>query len=122
MENCKLLISYIGARLNPDVLDEILAGKENIDIMALEETPRITKAQKLDTLSSVNNLIGYKGTLEAYSHLPRFSKGSTTAAGKINPSKVFIIGAGVSGLAAIGVARGMGAIVKAFDSRAVCKE
>jgi len=60
--------------------------------------------------------------LEAYSYLPRFAKGSTTAAGKINPSKVFIIGAGVAGLAAIGVARGMGAIVKAFDTRAACKE
>ena len=90
--------------------------------MALEETPRTTLAQKLDTISSVNNLIGYKGTLEGYSHLPRFAKGSTTAAGKIDPSRVFVIGAGVAGLAAIGVARGMGAIVKAFDTRAATKE
>lgn len=88
----------------------------------MDKNPRITRSQKLDTLSSQTNLIGYRATIEAFSHLPRYSRQVVSAAGNIHPAKVFVIGCGVAGLAAIGVARSMGAIVKGFDSRSVVKE
>jgi len=90
--------------------------------MALDCTPRTTLAQKLDTLSSTLNLTGYRAIVEAYSEFPRYSKASITAAGKINPSKVLIMGTGVAGLSAIGMARSMGAEVRAFDVRPTTKD
>jgi len=121
LKNCKLLISYLFLREN-ERLGEFFKTYENLTVFALECTPRITRAQKLDTLSSTTNLVGYRAVLEAFTHLPKCSKSQITAAGKIPPSKVFIIGAGVAGLAAIGVARSLGAVVRAFDSRAETRE
>jgi len=115
------LVSYLFLRENEE-LRHFFESNENLVVFALECTPRITRAQKLDTLSSTTNLIGYRAVLEAYTHLPKCSKSQITAAGKIPPSKVFIIGCGVAGLAAIGVARSLGAIVRAFDSRIEAKE
>lgn len=121
LSNTTLLISYIFLLDNPDLKDKLISIS-TLSVFALECTPRITRAQKLDTLSSMTNLSGYRAVLEAYNHLPRFSKSQITAAGKIPPSKVFVIGAGVAGLAAIGVAKSLGAIIRAFDSRSVVKE
>lgn len=121
LTNCKLLISYLFLREN-EALKKYFESYKELTVFALECTPRITRAQKLDTMSSTTNLIGYRAVIEAYSHLPKCSKTQITAAGKIPPSKVFIIGAGVAGLAAIGVARSLGAIVRAFDSRAETRE
>lgn len=121
LKNCKLLISYLFLRENEE-LKKYFESYKNLTVFALECTPRITRAQKLDTMSSTTNLVGYRSVIEAYCHLAKCSKSQITAAGKIPPSKVFIIGAGVAGLAAIGVARSLGAIVRAFDSRAETKE
>jgi len=84
--------------------------------------PRISRAQKLDALSSMANIAGYRAVVEAAQHFGRFFTGQITAAGKVPPAKVMVIGAGVAGLAAIGAAKSMGAIVRAFDTRPEVKE
>lgn len=119
----RVLISQIYAAMNGEAVDKLVARNENdLHVLALDQTPRITRAQKLDTLSSMTNLAGYRAVVEAFQYLPRFSKQQITAAGKYAPATVFIVGAGVAGLAAIGIAKGMGAVVRAFDSRAAAKE
>ncbi|MEO6223716.1 MAG: Re/Si-specific NAD(P)(+) transhydrogenase subunit alpha, partial [Vicinamibacterales bacterium] len=97
-------------------------GARGISAVAMDQVPRTTRAQKVDALSSTGNLSGYRAVVEAVSALQRPLGGQTTAAGKIQPCKVLIIGAGVAGLAAIGTARSLGAIVRAFDARPVVKE
>ncbi|KAK3678050.1 hypothetical protein LTR78_002145 [Recurvomyces mirabilis] len=89
---------------------------------AMELIPRITRAQSFDVLSSMANIAGYKAVLEASNHFGRYMTGQTTAAGKVPPCKVLIIGAGVAGLSAIATARRMGAIVRCFDTRAATRE
>uniref|UniRef100_A0A7S4FSK3 NAD(P) transhydrogenase, mitochondrial n=1 Tax=Eutreptiella gymnastica TaxID=73025 RepID=A0A7S4FSK3_9EUGL len=84
--------------------------------------PRITRSQVYDVLSSMANIAGYKAVVEAANSFGRYFKQTITAAGKVNPAKVLVIGAGVAGLSAIATAKGMGAIVRAFDVRAACKE
>lgn len=84
--------------------------------------PRISRAQTFDALSSMANISGYRAVIEAASHFPRFFAGQITAAGKVPPAKVLVIGGGVAGLAACGQAKNMGAIVRAFDTRAAVKE
>ncbi len=84
--------------------------------------PRITRAQTYDALSSMANIAGYKAVIEAASEFGRFFGGQMTAAGKIPPAKVLIIGAGVAGLSAIATAKNMGAVVRAFDTRLATKE
>src|SRR5438045_7458264 len=86
------------------------------------QVPRITRAQKMDALSSMANIAGYRAVIEAASFYGRFFTGQMTAAGKVPPAKVLIIGAGVAGLAAIGAARSLGAIVRAFDTRLEVRE
>ena len=88
----------------------------------MESIPRISRAQKMDALSSMANIAGYRAIVEASQHFGRFFTGQITAAGKIPPAKVLVIGAGVAGLAAIGAAKSMGAIVRAFDTRPEVKE
>src|SRR5688500_14883158 len=83
----------------------------------MDSVPRISRAQKLDALSSMANIAGYRAVIEAAHHFGRFFTGQITAAGKVPPAKVFVIGAGVAGLAAIGAAAGLGAIVRANDTR-----
>jgi NAD(P) transhydrogenase subunit alpha len=90
--------------------------------MAMDSVPRISRAQKMDALSSMANIGGYRAVVEAAQHFGRFFTGQITAAGKIPPAKVLVIGAGVAGLAAIGAAKSMGAIVRAFDTRPEVKE
>jgi NAD(P) transhydrogenase subunit alpha len=93
-----------------------LAAKK-ATVMAIDSMPRISRAQKNDGLSSMANIGGYRAVIEAAHHFGRFFTGQITAAGKVPPAKVFIIGAGVAGLAAIGTASGLGAIVRANDTR-----
>jgi NAD(P) transhydrogenase len=121
LQNSSLLISYIYPVQNRRDCEDLMK-KPNLTVFALDCTPRITRAQKLDTLSSTANLTGYRAVLEAFGEFPRFSKPFMSAAGKVPPAKVLIMGAGVAGLAAIGIAKGMGAIVRAFDARTVVKE
>jgi NAD(P) transhydrogenase subunit alpha len=88
----------------------------------MDAIPRISRAQKMDALSSMANIAGYRAVVEAATHFGRFFTGQITAAGKVLPAKVMVIGAGVAGLAAIGTARSLGAIVRAFDTRPAVKE
>ena len=114
------LISFIWPAQNEILLQELAARKATV--MAMDSVPRISRAQKLDALSSMANVAGYRAVIEAANHFGRFFTGQVTAAGKVPPAKVLIIGAGVAGLAAIGAAGAMGAIVRAFDTRPEVKE
>jgi len=114
------LISFLWPAQNPELLQRLAARKGNV--LAMDSVPRISRAQKMDALSSMANIAGYRAVIEAAQHFGRFFTGQITAAGKIPPAKVLIIGAGVAGLSAIGSARGMGAIVRAFDTRPEVKE
>jgi NAD(P) transhydrogenase subunit alpha len=91
-------------------------------VLAMDSVPRISRAQKADALSSMANIAGYRAVVEAAQHFGRFFTGQITAAGKVPPAKVLVIGAGVAGLAAIGAAKSMGAIVRSFDTRPEVKE
>lgn len=114
------LISFIWPAQNPELMKRLAARKATV--LAMDSVPRISRAQKLDALSSMANIAGYRAVVEAAQHFGRFFTGQITAAGKIPPAKVMVIGAGVAGLAAIGAARSMGAIVRAFDTRPEVKE
>jgi NAD(P) transhydrogenase subunit alpha len=114
------LISYIWPAQNADLLDRLKARKATI--MAMDSVPRISRAQKADALSSMANIAGYRAVIEAASQFGRFFTGQITAAGKVPPAKIMVIGAGVAGLAAVGAAGSMGAIVRAFDTRPEVKE
>ncbi len=114
------LISFIWPSKNPELLARLSARKATV--LAMDQIPRITRAQKMDALSSMANIAGYRSVIEAASFFGRFFTGQMTAAGKVPPAKVLVIGAGVAGLAAIGAARSLGAIVRAFDTRPGVKE
>ncbi len=114
------LISFIWPAQNPDLMEKL--AKRKATVLAMDSVPRISRAQKLDALSSMANIAGYRAVVEAANHFGRFFTGQITAAGKVPPAKVLVIGAGVAGLAAIGAAGGMGAIVRAFDTRPEVKE
>lgn len=109
------LVSFLYPALHPDLVQK-LSGKK-INALAMDMVPRISRAQSLDALSSMANIGGYRAVIEAAHHFGRFFTGQITAAGKVPPAKVMVIGAGVAGLAAIGTARSLGAIVRAFDTR-----
>jgi len=110
------LISFIYPSRNPQLVDKL--NEKKVNVIAMDLVPRITRAQKLDALSSLSNLAGYRAVIEAAHAYGRVFTGQITAAGKLPPTTVFVIGAGVAGLAAIGTAKNLGAIVKAFDTRA----
>ena len=109
------LVSFLWPAQNPALLER-LAGRK-ATVLAMDSVPRISRAQKADALSSMANIAGYRAIIEAAQNFGRFFTGQVTAAGKVPPAKVFIIGAGVAGLAAIGAANGLGAIVRATDTR-----
>jgi len=109
------VVSFIWPAQNPELM-QMLAAR-NATVLAMDSVPRISRAQKLDALSSMANIAGYRAVIEAAHAFGRFFTGQITAAGKVPPAKVFIIGAGVAGLAAIGAASGLGAIVLANDTR-----
>ncbi|MDI9222031.1 Re/Si-specific NAD(P)(+) transhydrogenase subunit alpha [Pantoea sp. EA-12] len=114
------LVSFICPAQNPALLEKLAARQ--VTVMAMDSVPRISRAQALDALSSMANIAGYRAIVEAAHEFGRFFTGQITAAGKVPPAKVMIIGAGVAGLAAIGAAGSLGAIVRAFDTRPEVKE
>ena len=120
MKEGATLISFIAPAQSPELL-EILRAK-SITTLAMEMVPRMTRSQSMDALSSMANIAGYRAVIEASHHFGRFFTGQITAAGKMPPAKIMIIGAGVAGLAAIGTASSLGAIVRAFDTRPEVKE
>ena len=109
------LVSFLWPAQNPELVKELAAKKVNV--LAMDMVPRISRAQALDALSSMANISGYRAVIEAANAFGRFFTGQITAAGKVPPAQVLVIGAGVAGLAAIGTANALGAIVKAFDTR-----
>jgi NAD(P) transhydrogenase subunit alpha len=114
------LISFIWPAQNTELMERLVARKATV--LAMDCVPRISRAQKLDALSSMANIAGYRAVIEAANSFGRFFTGQVTAAGKIPPAKVLVIGAGVAGLAALGAANNLGAIVRAFDTRPEVKE
>ncbi|KAI0780954.1 PNTB-domain-containing protein [Trametes elegans] len=114
------LISFLYSSQNKAAVEALAAKKATA--FAMELIPRISRAQVFDALSSMANIAGYKAVLEAANHFGRFLTGQVTAAGKIPPCKVLVIGAGVAGLSAIATARRMGAVVRGFDTRAAARE
>ena len=120
LKESQTLISFLYPGQNPKLLEQLT--KSGGTALAMDSVPRISRAQKMDALSSMANIAGYRAVVEAAQHFGRFFTGQITAAGKVPPAKVLVIGAGVAGLAAIGAAKSMGAIVRAFDTRPEVKE
>lgn len=120
MHKGQTLISFMSPAQNEARLK--LMQEKGITAMSMDAVPRISRAQKMDALSSMANIAGYRAVIEASQHFGRFFTGQITAAGKVPPAKVLVIGAGVAGLAAIGAAKSLGAIVRAFDTRPEVKE
>ena len=116
----QVIITFLAPAQNPDLLKKL--AEKKVTALSMDSVPRISRAQKMDALSSMGNIAGYRAVVEAAQHFGRFFTGQITAAGKIPPAKVMVIGAGVAGLAAIGAAKSMGAIVRAFDTRPEVKE
>ncbi len=111
----QLLISFFNPGANEDLMKA--AAEKGASVIAMEMVPRISRAQKMDALSSMANIAGYRAVIEAGNNFGRFFTGQVTAAGKVPPAKVLVVGAGVAGLAAIGTATSLGAITYAFDVR-----
>ena len=114
------LIGFVWPAQNEALMARLAA--RNATVLAMDSVPRISRAQKLDALSSMANIGGYRAIVEAASHFGRFFTGQITAAGKVPPARVMVIGAGVAGLAAVGAAVSLGAIVRAFDTRPEVKQ
>ncbi|KAL3310982.1 hypothetical protein Ciccas_010445, partial [Cichlidogyrus casuarinus] len=114
------LFSFVYPKQNEHLIK--LLAERNLNVFAMDCVPRISRAQVFDALSSMANIAGYKAVIEAANFFPRFFAGQITAAGRIPPAKVLVIGGGVAGLSAVSTARGLGAIVRAFDTRAAVKE
>ena len=111
------LIGFIWPAQNPELMQQLAA--RNVNVLSIDALPRmLSRAQKMDALTSMAGVTGYRAVIEAANAFGRFFNGQITAAGKVPPAKVFIAGAGVAGLAAIGTAANLGAIVRANDTRA----
>lgn len=110
-----VLLSYLWPAQNQPLLQKL--ADQKVNAIAMDAIPRISRAQKMDVLSSMANIAGYRAVIEGSYHFGRFLNGQITAAGKVEPAKVLVIGAGVAGLAAIGAANSLGAVVRAFDTR-----
>ncbi len=120
LQSSATLISFIWPHKNKELVERL--GLRGVTVLAMDQIPRISRAQKMDALSSMANIAGYRAVIEAASFFGRFFTGQMTAAGKVPPAKVLVIGAGVAGLSAIGAARGLGAVVRAFDTRPAVRE
>ena len=116
----KILLGFIWPSQNTALMQQL--ERSQATVLAMDSIPRISRAQKMDALSSMSHIAGYRAVIEAGQHFGRFFAGQITAAGKIPPAKVMIIGAGVAGLSAIGTAVSLGAMVRAFDTRLEVKE
>jgi NAD(P) transhydrogenase subunit alpha len=111
----QIVISFLYPAQNEPLMDAL--NKKGSTVLAMDMVPRISRAQKMDALSSMANIAGYRAVIEAGNNFGRFFTGQVTAAGKVPPAKVLVVGAGVAGLAAIGAATSLGAVVYAFDVR-----
>uniref|UniRef100_A0A672JJY2 proton-translocating NAD(P)(+) transhydrogenase n=1 Tax=Salarias fasciatus TaxID=181472 RepID=A0A672JJY2_SALFA len=120
MKDAATLVSFVYPAQNPELMD--MLSQKKATVVAMDQVPRVTIAQGYDALSSMANIAGYKAVVLAANSFGRFFTGQITAAGKVPPAKVLIIGGGVAGLAAAGSARAMGAIVRGFDTRAAALE
>ncbi|HAR79721.1 MAG TPA: Re/Si-specific NAD(P)(+) transhydrogenase subunit alpha [Succinivibrionaceae bacterium] len=120
MHEGQTLVSFIRPAQNPELVQKL--NEKKVTVLAMDMVPRISRAQSMDALSSTANISGYRAVIEAAHNFGRFFTGQVTAAGKVPPAKVLVIGAGVAGLAAIGAAHSLGAIVRAFDTRLVVAE
>ncbi|KAL1435688.1 hypothetical protein MTO96_010475 [Rhipicephalus appendiculatus] len=120
LRDSSTLISFLYPAQNKSLVDEL--AKKQMTVFAMDAIPRISRAQVFDALSSMANIAGYKAVIEAANHFGRFFTGQITAAGKVPPAKVLVIGGGVAGLAAVGCCKNMGAIVRAFDTREAVRE
>ena len=116
----QLLVSLVHPAQNEALVARLADRKGSL--IALDQIPRISRAQKMDVLSSMANIAGYRAIIEAANHFGSFFGGQITAAGKTRPAQVLVIGAGVAGLASIAAARSLGAQVRAFDVRLAAKE
>lgn len=114
------LVSFLYPAQNKDLLEKL--GAQEVTTFAVDCIPRISRAQVFDALSSMANIAGYKAVIEAANNFGRFFTGQITAAGKVPPAKVLVIGGGVAGLSAMGTAKNMGAIVRGFDTRSAVRE
>jgi H+-translocating NAD(P) transhydrogenase subunit alpha len=114
------LISFLYPAQSEALVQQLATRK--VTVLAMDQVPRISRAQKMDALSSMQNISGYRAVIEAANRFGSFFTGQFTAAGKVPPGKVLVIGAGVAGLSALGAAKGLGAIVRAFDVRAAVEE
>ena len=110
-----IIVGVLSPALNPQLLENL--SKQGVTALAMDAVPRISRAQSMDVLSSMANIAGYRAVIEAAHEFGRFFTGQVTAAGKVSPAKVLVAGAGVAGLAAIGSASSLGAIVRATDPR-----
>jgi proton-translocating NAD(P)+ transhydrogenase subunit alpha len=114
------LISFVWPAQNKELLERL--GRRKATVLAMDAVPRISRAQKLDALSAMANIAGYRAVVESAAVYGRFLGGQITAAGSIRPATVLVLGAGVAGLAAVGCAKSLGAVVKAFDTREAVRE
>src|SRR5215471_5363639 len=114
------LIGFIWPAQNKELVQRLAARKATV--LAMDAIPRITRAQRMDALSAMANIAGYRAVIEAANHFGRFFSGQVTAAGRVKPAQVLVLGAGVAGLAAVAAARALGAQVRAFDTRAAARE
>jgi len=115
MHKGQVSLSYLWPAQNEELMQKL--ANKGVNAIAMDAIPRISRAQKMDVLSAMANIAGYRAVIEGANHFGRFLNGQITAAGKVDPAKVLVIGAGVAGLAAIGAAKSLGAIVRAFDTR-----
>ncbi|QDT70585.1 NAD(P) transhydrogenase subunit alpha [Planctomycetes bacterium MalM25] len=115
-----ILACYLQPGTNGELLEKL--SKAGVTALALDAVPRTSRAQSMDTLSAMANIAGYRAVIEAAGAFGRFFGGQMTAAGRLPPAKVLVIGAGVAGLSAVGAAKNLGAIVRAFDTRAATKD
>ncbi|MCP3685952.1 MAG: Re/Si-specific NAD(P)(+) transhydrogenase subunit alpha [bacterium] len=120
MNNNSSVISFLGPAQNKSIIDKY--NTKSITSFAMDQVPRLTRAQTFDALSSMANIAGYKAVIEAADNFGRFFTGQMTAAGRLPPAKVLVIGGGVAGLSAIATAKSLGAIVRGFDTRAAVRE
>lgn len=120
MEPGTTVIGVMAPGLRPELLAAL--AKRGLTAIALDAVPRISRAQSMDVLSSMANLGGYRAVIESAYEFGRLFTGQVTAAGKVPPAKVLVLGGGVAGLAAVQTAKNMGAVVRLFDVRAAVKE
>lgn len=122
LKHTKLVVSYVNPSMHSDWLEEIAKKHPHLTYLAMDQVPRISRAQKLDSLSSMANIGGYRAVMEAFAVFQKCPKPMITAAGKLPQANVLIMGAGVAGLAAIGCCKNLGCLVKAMDTRSAAKE